>query len=269
MIPFRTAGRVTPVAEAMLLLALVGTPAAAQDATPAPLPATDAAGAVAPAVPRTRADSLAWTRARGQADAASGLRVVVSLVDRRLWLMDGGDTLRSAPVGIGTGEVLEHEGRRWRFETPRGRRLVRAKAENPTWVPPEWHYVELGRRLGYPVVALARGRETPLRDGSRLAVRGRYVVRLTGLRGVEIIPPGEEIVIDGTVFVPPFGTANRQVPSVLGAYKLELGDGYLIHGTPDEASVGTAATHGCLRLLPDDLRYLFERVPVGTPVYVY
>ncbi|MBW3569613.1 MAG: L,D-transpeptidase, partial [Gemmatimonadetes bacterium] len=257
MIPVHTARRATPQAAAVLLLALLAPCAAAQAANPGPLPAADSASrdrGGPPAVPRTLGDSLAWARARAEAEAASGLRVVVSLLDRRLWLMDGNDTLRSAPVGIGTGEVLEHEGRRWRFQTPQGRRVVRAKAESPVWVPPDWHYAELGRKLGYLVVALSPARETPLRDGSRLAVRGRYVVRLTGARGVEIIPPDEEIVIDGTVFVPPFGTANRQVPAVLGAYKLELGDGYLIHGTPDEASVGTAATHGCLRLLADDLR---------------
>jgi lipoprotein-anchoring transpeptidase ErfK/SrfK len=84
-----------------------------------------------------------------------------------------------------------------------------------------------------------------------------------------VLPPGEEIVFDGTLYVPPFGTANRRIPGELGRYKLDLGDGYLIHGTPDQSSVGTAATHGCLRLREADLRFVYERVPTGTAVYIY
>lgn len=263
---------VVPLAGAVLLLALFSRFGGAQDAQPDPAAmAGPAVGAPVgpPTVPRTLGDSVAWARARAEAERASGLRLVVSLLDRRLWLVDGTDTLRVAPVGVGTGEVLEHGGRHWRFVTPRGRRVVQAKSENPIWVPPDWHYAELARKLGYPLVALARGRETPLRDGTRLAVRDERIVRLVGRSGMEVIPPDEEIVVDSTVFVPPFGTLNRQIPAILGRFKLELGDGYLIHGTPDAASVGTAATHGCLRLLPDDLRYLYTHVPVGTPVYIY
>jgi L,D-transpeptidase ErfK/SrfK len=40
------------------------------------------------------------------------------------------------------------------------------------------------------------------------------------------------------------------------------------HGTPNEASVGTAASHGCIRMYNRDIRVLFERVEIGTPVIV-
>ncbi len=49
------------------------------------------------------------------------------------------------------------------------------------------------------------------------------------------------------------GTAHRRILGELGRYKLDLGDGSLIHGTPDQASVGSATTHGCLRLREADL----------------
>jgi hypothetical protein len=41
-----------------------------------------------------------------------------------------------------------------------------------------------------------------------------------------------------------------------------------IHGTPDAASIGYSASHGCIRMLVPEAEWLFERVPEGTPVYI-
>ena len=40
------------------------------------------------------------------------------------------------------------------------------------------------------------------------------------------------------------------------------------HGTPNRGSVGTAASHGCVRMYDEDINELFERVTVGTPIMV-
>lgn len=40
------------------------------------------------------------------------------------------------------------------------------------------------------------------------------------------------------------------------------------HGTADLASLGRAASHGCVRMAPDDVKDLFTRVDVGTTVLV-
>jgi len=40
------------------------------------------------------------------------------------------------------------------------------------------------------------------------------------------------------------------------------------HGTADGGSIGSAASHGCLRMWIDDVKDLYPRVPIGTPVYV-
>lgn len=40
------------------------------------------------------------------------------------------------------------------------------------------------------------------------------------------------------------------------------------HGTPHRASVGGAVSHGCVRLLDEDVRVLFDLVRLGTPVTV-
>lgn len=53
----------------------------------------------------------------------------------------------------------------------------------------------------------------------------------------------------------------------LGAHVLRLGlPTYLIHGTNQPWGIGMRITHGCVRMLPEDIADLFERVPVNTRV---
>lgn len=196
------------------------------------------------------------------------LRIEVSLAARRLWLLRGDDTLLSAPAGIGKGTTLRHEGREWRFVTPRGERTVLAKAADPVWTPPDWHYVEVARDNGFDLAALERGAAVELPNGTRLEVRGEEVGTVYADGAFEPFPAGEEIVLDGVLYVPPVGTRQRRVEGELGTHKLDLGDGYLIHGTREEDSVGTRASHGCIRLRNADVERLFRAVPVGTPVLV-
>jgi L,D-transpeptidase ErfK/SrfK len=55
----------------------------------------------------------------------------------------------------------------------------------------------------------------------------------------------------------------------MGDYALYLGwAGYAIHGTNHPDSIGRRDSHGCVRLYPEDIRTLFDLVPVGTPVTV-
>jgi len=55
----------------------------------------------------------------------------------------------------------------------------------------------------------------------------------------------------------------------LGGYALRLGiPGYLMHGTNKEFGVGMRVSHGCVRLLPEDIEELFGLVSVGTPVRI-
>ena len=41
-----------------------------------------------------------------------------------------------------------------------------------------------------------------------------------------------------------------------------------IHGTPDAASIGYSASHGCVRMLIPQVEWLFTRVDLGTPVFI-
>jgi lipoprotein-anchoring transpeptidase ErfK/SrfK len=41
-----------------------------------------------------------------------------------------------------------------------------------------------------------------------------------------------------------------------------------IHGTPDSASIGYSASHGCIRMLIPEAEWLFTHVDIGTPVFI-
>lgn len=216
---------------------------------------------------RSRSDSLASVRTRQAADRSSDLRIVVSLNDRMLWAIMGPDTLLTAPVAVSTDETLEYAGRSWRFETPRGMRTVIAKRANPVWTPPEWHYAEVARENGLKLAAMKPGR-TMLSDGSWLEVRNNEVgVVQNGEFG--LLPTDEEVIFDNTLFIPPIGSVNRRIEGELGHHMLDTGNGFLFHGTPYKATIGTAATHGCIRLRDEDIEWLYDMMPVGTHVYIY
>jgi L,D-transpeptidase ErfK/SrfK len=102
------------------------------------------------------------------------------------------------------------------WETPLGLTRVVAKAQNPTWYPPESVRAEHAA------------------DGDPLP---------------RIVPPGPK--------------------NPLGKYAMRLGiPGYLIHSTNRPAGVGMRVTHGCIRMFPEDIGFLFNLVAVNTPVRI-
>ncbi|MFL5894493.1 MAG: L,D-transpeptidase family protein [Thermoleophilaceae bacterium] len=50
---------------------------------------------------------------------------------------------------------------------------------------------------------------------------------------------------------------------------IALGDGIGIHGTSEEWTVGSSASHGCIRMHARDVDRLAPLVPVGTPVLIH
>ena len=97
-----------------------------------------------------------------------------------------------------------------------------------------------------------------------------------------ITPPGEWTIIDKRenptwtnpapdtwgadlpAFIPP-GPGNP-----LGTRALYLdAAGIRIHGTSDVSSIGTHASHGCIRMLMSDVEQIYPLVPIGTRVIVF
>jgi lipoprotein-anchoring transpeptidase ErfK/SrfK len=113
-----------------------------------------------------------------------------------------------------------------------------------------WENLELART--YPIAVGAVGWETP---------SGVYNVQNKAVDPAWSVPEwGGELageVIPGGV------PENPLKARWLGIY-----DGAGIHGTDDIGSLGTAASHGCVRMAVPDVIELYDQVDVGTPVYI-
>lgn len=219
---------------------------------------------------KSTADSVAWERSRRAALKAPGLRVVVSLREREVWVMRGADTLRSAKAAVASGLTVEMAGRSWTFRTPRGRHTVLRKVENPVWRPPDWLYAEAAVFHNLELARLRPDHPVRVSDDELLVLRNGHAGLLdTKTKEFSPLPTDEHIVFNDTLYIPPLPTANRRVEGELGRYALDLGDGYMIHGTADPKSIGRAVTHGCIRLADDDIDWLYRNVPVGTVVLIY
>lgn len=120
------------------------------------------------------------------------LQIVVSIPERRLALVQGGEVLKLYDVAVGKPST----------PTPEGKFVVVNRIPNPTWYGPQGP-----------------------------------------------VPPGKNN---------PIGTRW------MGLSK----DGYGIHGTNAPASIGKAASHGCIRMRQQDLEELFDLIPVGTSVEI-
>lgn len=64
--------------------------------------------------------------------------------------------------------------------------------------------------------------------------------------------------------LPPVVPAGPDNP--MGLYALYIGRLYAIHGTNANFGIGLRVSHGCVRLRNEDIKFLFENVPVGTRV---
>ena len=222
-------------------------------------------------------DSLSKVSGGGSAsDAIPTNRpyIVISIEDHRLWYKQRDSVLFTTQVATGSGKVLEASGgeSHWKFETPRGRLVVQSKEEDPSWIPPDWHFVEMARKRGLGIVRLNRGQSVPASDGSVITVEGTDMVRK--YRDGRVIPiepgvEGREVVAGGNIVIPPFGTNQRKYKGVLGTHRLNMGDGYALHGTDQPESIGRSVSHGCVRLRNEDIETLYQMVTVGTPVFIY
>lgn len=217
--------------------------------------------------------------------------ILVSTAENRLWVRRGKATVFQAVVSTGKGTTLEIAGRKMTFDTPTGRFHIQSKEENPIWVPPDWHYVEEARKkkldlvranpgdvidaeTGQPVALEPSGVWALLGDESR---RPRRVLRVGKQSIVEVGSDGKETEVEPKEFiragkaliVPPLGTRQRKIEKTLGHYRLNLGDGYALHGTLATGQLGRSVSHGCVRLGDADIEKLFGMSHVGDEVIIY
>ena len=217
----------------------------------------------------------------------TGQTIIVSTAENKLYVRRDGQTIFQAVCSTGKGTELKIDGKTWVFDTPIGKFAVKAKEENPEWVPPDWHYVEEARKNAMRVVHLGPGDAIDARTGQPashnegvwawfsgrsnnpvLRVKGDTVVEVDGGTEREL-PPGKMIVAGDAIVVPPLNTKQRHFTGVLGQYRLELGDGYGIHGTDEPDKIGQSVSHGCVRLGDADIAQLYAMSNVGDTVIIY
>lgn len=219
----------------------------------------------------------------------TGRKIIISTTENKLYLRENGQAVFEALCSTGKGTTLALDGKTLIFDTPIGKLSVKSKEENPVWVPPDWHYVEQARkngmrvvRLGYnnsidadtggPATARAEGVWGWFGGGGSkrvLRVRGNTVVEDDGGGYQRELPPGQLITAGDAIVIPPVGTPQRSFDKVLGRYRLNLGDGYAIHGTQETENLGRSVSHGCVRLGDADIERLYQIAKVGDEVIIY
>jgi lipoprotein-anchoring transpeptidase ErfK/SrfK len=224
----------------------------------------------------------------------TGQTILVSTAENKLYVRRNGQTVFEAVCSTGKGTTLAVDGKTVVFDTPIGKLHIISKDENPLWVPPDWHYVEEARKNGMRVVHLNPGQSIDARTGQAPAsapnrgvwswfggssntVASNPVLKVRGDTVVEVEPdgserelePGKTIVAGDAVVIPPVNTKQRHYDKVLGKYRLEMGNGYGIHGTDEPDKLGQSVSHGCVRLGDDDIAKLYQIANVGDTVIIY
>lgn len=189
----------------------------------------------------------------------SDLVITVSTAENKVYARRAGKLVFEGVCSTGKNTTLREGGRTMVFRTPIGKFRIRSKEESPMWVPPDWHYIEEAKENGMRVVRLERGR----------SVGGLYVSGKNVYSNGYALPAGEMIYRGGAVVIPPVGTRQRQFDKVLGSHRLNLGDGYALHGTQQVRQLGRSVSHGCVRLHNRDIERLYQMAKVGDEVIIY
>lgn len=185
----------------------------------------------------------------------------------------------------GLGRVGAHAGRELKSGTLKRRveaALRRPEGDRSLSAPvkvvrPQVTSDELADR--YPIVLVVDRRGFKLRLFKRLRQVRTYTIAV-GRVGLET-PAGlyrvQNKAVDPAWHVPKKAwagpLAGRVIPggtaeNPLKARWLGIYAGAGIHGTDDAGSLGTAASHGCIRMAIPDVKELYAQVPVQTPVYI-
>ena len=107
----------------------------------------------------------------------------------------------------------------------------------------------------YPIAVGQAGLETPA---------GLYNIANKAVNPAWTMPDSDWVKPEDRGKVIPGGVPENPLKSRwLGVY-----DGVGVHGTADNASIGTNASHGCIRMRIPDVEELYPEVPVGAPIYI-
>ena len=112
--------------------------------------------------------------------------ILVDTARNRLYVKHQAEVVLDAIASTGSGTILDKPGEgnsQWIFDTPRGEFLVKSKLTNPTWIKPDWAFVEEG--LAVPQNTADRAEPGVLGDyalgfGKGYFIHGTLYTRLLG-----------------------------------------------------------------------------------------
>lgn len=112
--------------------------------------------------------------------------ILVDTARNRLYVKRHDEVVLDAIASTGSGTILDKPGEsksQWIFDTPRGEFLVKTKLVNPTWIKPDWAFIEEG--LTVPQNAAERAEQGVLGDyalgfGKGYFIHGTLYTRLLG-----------------------------------------------------------------------------------------
>jgi lipoprotein-anchoring transpeptidase ErfK/SrfK len=257
----------------------------------------DIEGSVRQALDRSREGSIlarAWRGIRGESvDAEVPLDITYSkvsidrLVDRVAGKLD--KPAVDAHVDLESGDVTPQasvDGRRVlvkQLEREVRRRLLDVGADKTVQartevVKPEVTTEELAEK--YPAILIVNRSNFQLTLYKNLKLAKTYSVAIgalgfdtpTGLYHIQNKAVNPAWTMPNSDWVAP-ADRGKVVPggvpeNPLKARWLGIYDGAGIHGTDAEGSIGTAASHGCVRMRIPDVIDLYDQVPVGAPIYI-
>jgi L,D-transpeptidase catalytic domain/Putative peptidoglycan binding domain len=123
--------------------------------------------------------------------------------------------------------------------------------ERATYTLRFWKNLKLART--YTVAVGQEGLETP---------EGLYAIQSKEVEPTWNVPESDWAGSLAGQSIPP-GPSNPLKARWMGIY-----EGAGIHGTEETSSLGTAASHGCVRMSIPDVEELYDLVEVGTPIYI-
>lgn len=115
-----------------------------------------------------------------------------------------------------------------------------------------WKNLELAKT--YTVALGAAGYDTP---------SGLYTIQSKQVDPVWTVPNSDWAGDMAGQVIPGGDPANPLLARWLG-----VNGSVGIHGTSESSTLGSAASHGCIRMGVDDVIDLYDRVDVGTPIYI-
>lgn len=112
--------------------------------------------------------------------------ILVDTARNRLYVKHQEQVVLDAIASTGSGTILDKPGEgnsQWIFDTPRGEFLVKSKLTNPTWIKPDWAFIEEG--LAVPQNAADRAEQGVLGEyalgfGKGYFIHGTLYTRLLG-----------------------------------------------------------------------------------------